>query len=157
MKKIFLFQIIFVALSLQGYAQNSLIITAPGGSTKGIVLSGLKRITFASGTMNVLKSDASVESFLLTDISKMTFGLVSDAPEVPSSSCVFYPTVVETYLHCEGLSGDGKHNVAIFSLDGQRLRSAMMTGSVLLLDMSHLTSGVYLVTIDGVVRKVIKK
>lgn len=158
MKKKFLILTFFVAANLVGYAQNSLIITAPGGSNRGVALSGIKRITFASGNMNILKTDATVESVLMTDISKMTFGLLSGVEEITSSSsCLLYPALVDSYLFCSGLSADGSHEVHVFALNGQKVFSTRMKGALLQIDLSGLRAGVYLVNVDGVVGKVIKK
>ena len=62
--------------------QNNLIFALNTGTSKGILLTNLNKITFSSGSLIVQKTDSTTERFMLTDIQKMTFGIISGISDV---------------------------------------------------------------------------
>jgi hypothetical protein len=107
--------------------------------------------------MILKKTDASFDSYLISSISKMTFGLYSDVPNVQrnKTALAVFPCPATNRIQLKN-APDGEINITIFSLDGQVLLSTKMSGSQTI-DINKLSPGLYLLKTGNDILKFVKQ
>ena len=140
-------------------AQNNLIFALKNGASKGILVANLDKITFASGSLIVKKTDTTTESFMLTDIQKMTFGIFSGINDVVSNqtNLAVYPNPASTTIRLINSPTDGDLNIAIFRIDGVQLINQQLHTATDMIDVSKLARGLYLLKVNNGIIKFTKQ
>ncbi len=154
----------FVFLLLAGLysgvsAQNSLIVKQINGNLKGTALTSLSKITFAAGNMLVRKTDASIDSYLLSDVFNITFGIYSGVTEITTNSSLLtvFPNPATSCIQLKNLSEITANFICIYSLDGSRLIQKCMNSTSEPIDIRCLNKGMYLLSVNGSTLKFIKQ
>lgn len=140
-------------------AQNSLILKLNDGTDKGIPLNGLNKITFSAGSMVVAKADTGSESYLLSDIRKMTFGLFSGIEEITvdkATLCV-YPNPASTYIKLNNVAAEREFNVTIFRIDGVQVLTQKLQSDYDVIHIGQLSKGIYLLKVQNQILKFTKQ
>ena len=151
--------VLFAGLFTGAAAQNSLIVKQANGSLKGTALTSLSKITFSTGNMLVRKTDATTDSYVLADVSKVTFGIFSGINDVSSNSPALsiYPNPATSFIQLRNLPEAKGFNICIYSLAGSRLMQQYLTSTTSTIDVSTLNKGMYLLNVNGSTLKFIKQ
>lgn len=130
-------------------AQNSLIVSLNDGSSSSNLLSSLNRVTFSAGNMNVIKKDASANSYAISNIRNMNFGVYSDVYDVSEnqSTLSVYPVPACDFINIKN-APEGQLRVVIFSLDGTILKNCVMSDGSQPIDVSCFKCGLYLLRVN---------
>jgi len=130
-------------------AQNSLIVNLNDGSSSNNLLSSLNKVTFSAGNMNVIKKDASANSYAISTIRNLNFGVYSGVFDVSEnqSTLSVYPVPACDFINIKN-APEGQLRVVIFSLDGTVLKNCVMSDSSQPIDISSLNRGLYLLRVN---------
>ncbi|MFT3752670.1 MAG: T9SS type A sorting domain-containing protein [Paludibacter sp.] len=140
-------------------AQNSLILKLNNGAGKGILLNSLNKITFSAGNMVVAKTDAGSDAYLLSDIQKMTFGVVSAVDEITADKkalCV-YPNPASTYIKLNNVADEQNLEVKIYRIDGVQVLAQTLQPASGLININQLAKGIYLLKVHNQILKFTKQ
>ena len=157
--QIFGLLIIYLAVSthlLQ--AQNNLFVRFKSGTQSVSVLSTVDRITFSGGNLLLKKTDASTSSLLLSDISRLTFGLYSAVNEITAdqTGLAIYPSPATDYINVKN-APQGEVHIVIFGLDGTTLVNKKLNSGMRQVDISDLAKGLYLLKVNNTTFKFVKQ
>lgn len=135
-------------------AQNSLILKFTDGSKVGSLLSTLNKITFSSSNMVFNNTDASTNSYLISNIRNITFGVYSAIPDtfVDKTSIVVYPSPAGNFIMLKN-APDEVLNIMIIRLDGVVLINKKLFSNKLPIDISNLANGLYLLKVNNTTLK----
>lgn len=138
-----------ILLASPAGAQNSLILKFNDGMQAGLPVSTLDRMTFSNGNVELKKTDASVSSFLMTDISRMTFGLFSGIDEVAydNDALAVYPSPARNYIMLKNAPA-GELHVLIFRQDGVLMKNIKLDATQQV-DISNFQKGLYLLKVNN--------
>lgn len=130
-------------------AQNSLIVNLNDGSSSNNLLSSLNKVTFSAGNMNVINKDASANSYVISTIRNMNFGVYSGVYDVSEnqSTLSVYPVPACDFINIKN-APEGQLRVVIFSLEGTVLKNCVMSDSSQPIDISSLNRGLYLLRVN---------
>ena len=144
----------FMALFLAGMsapkAQNALYVKPVDGSQAVCPITDLRKLEFTSSEMILTKTDASVQTFLLSGLRFLSFkdyftGIGDPLPE-GHGRLALYPNPVKEWLHV-GNAGDRPKTVTLEFTDmqGRVLRriNAFEPGSAV--DVNSMQPGIYLI------------
>jgi hypothetical protein len=126
-KKLLLTAILFVSIGYSGLqAQNSLVVKEKSGVQTSFILSGLRKLTFPSGSMTVNKTDGSMSSYALNTICFLTFSdlfnVVSPIVTSGRNNLTLYPNPVIDHLQMGYETfEEGNVQVEIIDFQGQIL------------------------------------
>jgi len=139
-------------------AQNSLIIKLINGSETGTLLSSLDRITFSDGNVIFKNMDDSSNSFMISDISKWTFGLFSGITDIIPDNTMMgvYPNPGKNFIKLKNVP-EGKLNIKIIRLDGAVLMDKQLLDKNQPIDISNLANGLYLLKVNNTTIKFTKQ
>lgn len=113
-------------------------------------LSSVRKLTFSSGNVTVLKTDKSTKAYALSGLKYLTFGDMKTALEeqvhVEKQEFVSYPNPVSDVLTLDLTSLKNKQGtLRILALDGSELLTYQTTGeNIETLQVSNLPQGIYL-------------
>ncbi|HEY6914270.1 MAG TPA: T9SS type A sorting domain-containing protein [Paludibacter sp.] len=140
-------------------AQNSLILKLNNGTGTGIPLSSLNKITFSSGNMIVGKIDAGSDTYLLSDIQKMTFGLFSGVEEITADKTlpVVYPNPASTYIRLNNVADERNLEVKIYRIDGVQVLAQTLQSASDVININQLSQGIYLLKVSNQILKFTKQ
>ena len=130
-------------------AQNSLIVNLNDGTSSNNLLSSLNKVTFSAGNMTVSKKDASTNSYAISAIRNMQFGVYSGVYDVSEnqSELSIYPVPACDFIKIKN-APEGQLRVVIFSLDGTILKNCVMSDSSQPIDISCFKCGLYLLRVN---------
>jgi hypothetical protein len=151
--------IFFLALSTHWLqAQNNLVVRFKSGAQSVSLLSTVDRITFAGGSLLLKKTDASTSSLLLSDISRLTFGLYSAVNEITAdqTGLAIYPSPATHYINLLN-APQGEIVIMIFGLDGTTFMNKELNSGMRQVDISGLTKGLYLMKVNNTTFKFVKQ
>lgn len=139
----------------EGQAQRLEIHNNEGAITS-YFLNDLNKLTFSSGTINIVKRGGILESYTMTDVRNLDFMLVTtgieDTEPAPSDiSFLLFPNPVNEILHIRLNSGAGLPGlIEIFSMDGKRISTHRfnMHTEIYDLNLAHLPKGIYICRIN---------
>lgn len=140
-------------------AQNTLIVKTVNSASNSIALDQISRITFNSGNLLVKKKDLTLSTFAVSDIQKMTFGVVSGLSDINSEASVIqlYPNPAVSFVRLLHPFSASAYNITITSLEGKIVLSQVLSGGADELCVESLSRGIYFVNVNGTVLKLIKK
>lgn len=147
-----------ILLASTASAQNSLILKFNDGTQAGLPVTSLDRMTFSNGNVELKKTDASVSTFLMTDISRMTFGLFSGIDEVvyDNAALAVYPSPARNFIMLKN-APDGPLHVMIFRQDGAQVKDFKLTDANQQVDISNFPKGLYLLKVNNKTLKFTKQ
>ena len=137
----------------QGTSVN-LILTMTNGEEQTILLSDQSQLSFANGESLVIDDGSGTPmTFALAGIRKMVCAEVTDVQESTASQLLILPNPSRSHFIIRNLQGNG--TARIYALDGRLMKSFEATEG-LSVDISELSSGMYLLNIDGQTLKLMK-
>lgn len=151
--------IFYLALSIHWLqAQNNLVVRFKSGTQSVSLLSTVDRITFSGGSLLLKKTDASTSSLLLSDISRLTFGLYSAVNEITAdqTGLSIYPSPATHYINLLN-APQGEIRIMIFGLDGTTLMNKKLNSGMRQVDISDLAKGLYLLKVNNTTFKFVKQ
>lgn len=139
-------------------AQNNLVVRFKSGTQSFSLLSTVDRITFSGGSLLLKKTDASTSSLLLSDISRLTFGLYSEVNEITAdqTGLGIYPSPATHYINLLN-APQGEIVIMIFGLDGTTLMNKKLNSGMRQVDISSLAKGLYLLKVNNTTFKFVKQ
>jgi hypothetical protein len=157
MKKYYFLIYMCLMANLLNAQVNSLVIKFTDGNKKNVLISNVKGITFPTTTMNLYVFDGESEVFNKADIQKMYFETTTATPRVidNQNNLLVYPNPTRGLIYFRNLPNQTS-NVHIFNMSGVHVFAAKVTSSVQSMDVSFLVQGIYFISIDNQLVKLIK-
>lgn len=154
---------IFVSLGGNAQNKNTLSVHQNEISPTQIAISDINKITFENNAMNVIvKNSDESHLFELSDISKVTFDLETEAVEsitYNNSSLILYPNPTENQLFIE--TEHEIEEIVIFDVYGRKCQQVNETTSQQVVDVADLKTGIYFVKVvtdnNEIIKRFIKK
>ena len=155
MKKNVLLLFLFVGLALLVKAQNvTLIVTNTNGTEQTYQLTEESQLHFENGERLVIENaNGSNVTLQLSDIRKIVCSEMVGTEETAASQLQILPNPSHNQVILKNLSGNCQGR--IYTLDG-RMVKAFEASEGLMLDISDLSEGMYLLNIDGQTLKLMK-
>lgn len=155
MKKNVLLLFLFVGLALLVKAQNvTLIVTNTNGTEQTYQLTEESQLHFENGERLVIENaNGSNVTLQLSDIRKIVCSEMVGTEENAASKLQILPNPSYNQVIIKNLSGNCQGR--IYTLDG-RMVKAFEASEGLMLDISDLSEGMYLLNIDGQTLKLMK-
>lgn len=155
MKKNVLLLFLFVGLALLVKAQNvTLIVTNTNGTEQTYQLTEESQLHFENGERLVIENaNSSNVTLQLSDIRKIVCSEMVGTEENAASKLQILPNPSYNQVIIKNLSGNCQGR--IYTLDG-RMVKAFEANEGLMLDISDLSEGMYLLNIDGQTLKLMK-
>jgi hypothetical protein len=141
--------------------ETGLLVHNDTGAPQSFTLSGIDKITFSDGQLNVLSTNGTSTDFSLSAISKLTFAAVdgSEIPVVEVSALNLYPNPVQDELFVK--SDTEIETITLFGLQGNVLLRSKVQSSSTTLSLGFLPKGIYLIQVkraDAIsTQKIIKR
>lgn len=139
-------------------AQNSLTVKFSDGSENVTLLSSLNKITFSDGNLLLNKKELGTNSYQISTISKLTFGLFSEIPAVSTdhTSIIIYPNPAKDFIRLKNIPS-GKHQIKIYGLNGTLLNTCILSEEFQQINISNLDEGFYILRVNGQNLKFVKQ
>lgn len=155
MKKNLLLLFLFVGLAFHVNAQNvTLIVTNTNGTEQTYQLTEESQLHFENGERLVIENaNGSNVTLQLSDIRKIVCSEMVGTEENAASKLQILPNPSYNQVIIKNLSGNCQGR--IYTLDG-RMVKAFEASEGLMLDISDLSEGMYLLNIDGQTLKLMK-
>ncbi len=140
---------LIAVICLTGLQAQTLFVNEINGTQTAYTLSEVRKITFSSGNLSVLKTDQSSGIFALNGLISLIFkeftSVKKELAQQPDISIAAYPNPVTDVLNIQltGTNTDGK--ISILSTDGKVVMTRGTNNYDLIkLNMSQLPQGIYL-------------
>lgn len=139
-------------------AQSSLIVNFKNDSQAGFLVNTLNKITFSGGSLLLKTTDTPLNTYLISDIRKLTFGVYSgfSAISIDPTALVVYPNPATNFIYLKN-SPEGEINITVFRLDGAVLISKKLKNGLEQIDVSNLSKGLYLLRVNNKTLKFMKQ
>jgi len=147
----FLFGTAFFATA-QGTSVN-LVLTMTNGEEQSFLLSDQSQLSFEGGERLVIIDGNSTQSFELSQIRKMVCSELTDVDDNTLSKLQLFPNPSHNSFVIKGLQGS--RPARIYALDGRLVKSFEAAEGVSV-DISELSTGMYLLHINGQTSKLMK-
>jgi hypothetical protein len=136
--------------------ESNLVVKLKNGISNSLSLRNIKKINFAISIMNINVIDGKNAVYTNTDIQKLYFENSTEVPSVNNNRNMYiYPNPTTGLIFFKGLT-DELVIVQLFDLTGVQVFSGKVNSSVQSLDISFLTKGIYLITMNNQLEKLIK-
>ena len=134
---------------------TTLTVHITDGSQVTFLLSERPKVSFSDGCLIITSSEAN-STYFLSDVSKFTFG------EIETNSGIGHVQNDETSLSLEGgaivVTGLKEGSTAkVYTIGGITIHSEKVDGGTWTYSLSSLSSGVYIISINGKTFKIAKK
>jgi hypothetical protein len=141
--------------TLRANAQNvTLIVTNTNGAEQTYQLTGESQLHFEDGERLIIENTTGADITLpLSEIRKIVCAEVTGAEENTAAHLQILPNPSHNQVIIKNLSGNCQGR--IYTLDG-RMVKAFEASEGLMLDISDLSEGMYLLNIDGQTLKLMK-
>ena len=152
-QKVFLLSVVLLVAGRLFAEQESQLITLSADGTKTVyALSNVQKIVFENNTMTVnMKSGSDA-----TDITCISFSGFAGIENIETASSIsVFPNPVQTFLTVAGADKNMKIN--LFDLNGRLLKSVPAQDNSTEINVSSLTSGLYLLQVGEQVIRFIKQ
>jgi len=163
MKKYSLIIVFLTLISLPLLSQEAIIFNLQNGGKQSVKLDNIQRITFSGSNLLLKPVTGSQLSFLLADISKITFGgMITGISDtyIESADIKVYPNPVRDELKIDGDVPFDNLPFTIYNLAGQQIVNGQWQNGKSI-NVANLPKGIYFVKITtekGIVtRKIIKE
>ena len=157
-KKIYLSVIcgVFIVFGLQkSYSQTNMTIILLNGTDEKIPLTEIKSVRFMNNGLNVFLTSGTNSVFELSQIKKLLFKAVSAIEPLENKSIQIYPNPVKDELfikNAEQFSG----LITIYGIDGRKVLVKNISEKDGI-DVSALSRGVYILTVNNQAQKFSKQ
>ncbi len=149
MKRLNLFTCFIIAgcISANLLAQ-SLSVEMKNGSTTVTDLSTLESIVYKRNNLQFQQTDGTTNYYSLPNLQKMYFG-VNTATETISevNGLTLYPNPTRSTLNIGALQNSAK--ATVYNIQGKAIKSMVLDNQNNAIDVSDLTSGVYILSINN--------
>jgi hypothetical protein len=127
--------------------ETSLLIHSGAGAPQTFALSGIQKITFSGGKLNVQPTSGTGSNFDLSAISKLTFSEKgqSNISPLKVSTLKLYPNPVRDELFVK--SDTGIESIIVYGLQGNVLLRSNVHSSSATLSLGFLSRGIYVIQI----------
>jgi len=147
-KRLKLSAILLLGLGLTGLQAQTMYVKELNGSQSAYVLSNIRKMSFTLGSLNVIKTDNSVNVYAVNNLRYLNFidnSLKIKEQVVQKEGIITYPNPIINVLKVD-ISGLSKNGIiSIISLDGKTIKTEHIKNKeVLLFDLSDLPQGIYL-------------
>ena len=149
-KRLKLSALLFLGLGLTGLQAQTMYVKESSGTQTAYTLSNIQKMSFSSENLTVTQTDNSSGVYALSDLRYLNFSDAStDLQEnlsVQNQMLKVYPNPVGDILNIilTGMS-ETEGTLSILNFEGKTLLSQQVnTEGVLLLNISHLPTGIYL-------------
>lgn len=138
--------------------QNSMIIRFNDGSTQSFILTDLRKVSFSGSNMLFLKTNTSLDSCLISNVGVISFGIKTRINETTgSNNLMLFPNPADKFICLKNIPEGELLNVSIFSLDGIRIIGTKLRSNSSSIDVSSLGKGLYLLKANGYTLKFLKQ
>ncbi|GHV12603.1 hypothetical protein FACS1894162_8650 [Bacteroidia bacterium] len=147
MKKIFLFAVWLLLAGTVQAQEIGLVVHETNGATSSVALSGIDKITFSDGSMNILPTSGNATVVTLSTVSQLTFATVegTEISAVDVAKLQLYPNPVRDELFVT--SDTEIESIALFNLSGSLMLRTTLRALTAKLSIGFLPSGTYLIQI----------
>jgi hypothetical protein len=155
--------VLLLGLGLQAtQAQTTLYVSEKAGSETAFTLSGVRRILFTDNNMEITKTNAVTQNFVISGLQKLYF--IGNASGIEDYKADTNDKLSLYFNHRDGnlqINYTGTLNtntrLAIFNLQGQIVKSLPMNSSVANVNLSAFQSGIYLCQVRNNLTVITKK
>ncbi len=138
--------------------QNSLIIRFNDGSTQSFLLTDLRKVSFSGSNIMFLKTNTSLDSCIISNVGALSFGIKTRINETTGSNNVLiFPNPAEKFIYLKNMPEGKLLDVSIYSLDGIKVIGTIFRSNSSSIDVSSLCKGLYLLKANGYTLKFIKQ
>lgn len=154
------FLLLFVLFAFISYAQTGLNVTYYDGSIQNFNIASSGKLYFSGSNILIQQESSSTATSLPVNIIKKitftTYALTVQENSSNSSKLVLYPNPSSDFIVIKSSKSGEKFNIKIYSVSGQLIKSGnYISGEAI--DVSTLTSGIYIVKANNSTFKLIKK
>jgi hypothetical protein len=149
-KKLKISIVLLLGLGLTGLQAQTMYVKERSGTQTTYTLSNIQKMSFSSGNLTIIKTDNSGNVYALSDLQYLNFPKITmDLQEdlsFKNQMLSVYPNPVGDILNIDltGMS-QAEGTISIINFEGKTLVSRQVNNEeVLLLDISHLPTGIYL-------------
>jgi len=148
-------------LTFQPKAQSSLIVNMQDGSEEAIPLTLLNKITFSGNNIVFDKVDSTPVNYQISLLNRMyfdssTLGTESETISAETASLVVYPNPATSHIRLD-TQLSGTTLVYILNLDGRIALLGKISSSGDAIDVSSLPFGFYIVKVNNLASKFLKR
>jgi hypothetical protein len=159
MQKRFILLIALLLTGTIGVHAQSLMLKTKDGSIITKSLSTLKRFSFSNNSLLMNYLSGPVESYSLENISKLTFKSVVTGVDNLSLTGAgimkVYPNPVSDVVYIQNAS-EADFTVSIYRMNGVLVLTTKLSSGAKSIDVSYLSSGLYLLNVNGRTFKFVK-
>lgn len=152
---LFVVNVFFIQSSV---AQNSILLNFKNQNPKTFLFSTLTKITFSNSLIVFNLQNATTESYALTDVSKLTFDSNTGVNDVilTNNELSIYPNPVKSIVFIKGLN-EKTTLISIYKMNGMLVFKSNINDIDSSIDLSKLSSGLYLAKINNQTFKISKQ
>ena len=151
MRKIYTL-ILFLIASMPIMAQQ--IFIEKGTSRETIEFGNLKKITFNSTTVNILKTDGSTISASMGDIERIHFSNYSSIEDTEIAKEELFNYISDDYIAVNCNAGE---IITVYSIIGKQLVCVRQKSDNGIISIAHLPKGIYIIRINDQTAKFVKR
>lgn len=151
MRKIYTL-ILFLFASMPIIAQQ--IFIEKGTSRETIEFGNLKKITFNSTTVNILKTDGSTISASMGDIERIHFSNYSSIEDTEIAKEELFYYISDDYIAVNCNAGE---IITVYSIIGKQFICVRQKSDNGIISIAHLPKGIYIIRINDQTAKFVKR
>jgi len=159
MQKKFTLLMFLLLAELIGVRAQSLLLTAKDGTVTTKSLGTLKKFTFSNNSLLINYLSGPVETYSLGNISKLTFkSVVTGVDELNLASTAImkvYPNPVSDVVYIQN-APETDFTVSIYRMNGVLVLTTKLSSGTKSVDVSYLSSGLYLLNVNSRTFKFVK-
>ena len=148
--------LLFAGFLLRGTAQNvTLVVTMTNGTEHSYQLTNEGQLLFENNgeALTILDGTGTTATFQLADIRKLVCTEITEVSEDSLKGLQLLPNPARDHFLINKLQNEGE--ARLYSLDGRLMKSFIATEGMMV-DISDLAPGMYLLHIDGQTLKMMK-
>lgn len=128
----------------------SLDIKNSDGSEKNIDVNSLRKITFGNGMMILNYRIGTVENVITSSVQKLVFTSFTGLNDlqVEPATLIVFPNPSREYISLKNIP-DGDVKIVIFSINGSQLINLQHYTNNEMIDINHLTRGIYIIKVNN--------
>jgi hypothetical protein len=128
----------------------SLEIKNRDGSEKNIDINGLRKITFGNGIVILNYRSGSMENVVTSSIQKMVFASFTGFNDhlTDAETPVVYPNPAKEFISIKNIPGNST-KIIIYSITGSQMIQLQLYASNEMIDISHLSRGIYIIKVNN--------
>jgi len=158
MKENHLFGLIVLFISIMSsftsWGQTEVNLQFDNASAQVFTVSEAGKLYFENGYLYIDDGTSVPYSFEVSTISKMTFNALVNIEDIEADNLKVYPNPASNYLKINN-SLNSQSTYAIYSIDGRMLMSGRYSNDESI-DVSHLSTGLYILKTEGQTIKISK-